>query len=99
MFEFEILYHNAHRLRSARRFGALELEAPSSPAAQKQEVQFGPSLRAVEVRVVLAVRDQRLLKGESLPAGPVRGVHRELVAFFQTEQKVQNPAVAQIHLG
>lgn len=41
------------------------------PAAQQQKVQFRSSLRAVEVRVALAVGDQRLLQSESFPAGPV----------------------------
>ena len=66
---------------------------------QEQQVQFRTALGGVEERVALAVRQQRLLQGEALPACAVARVERQVAPVFEPQQEMQNAAVAQKDLG
>jgi hypothetical protein len=53
-FEPKVLQSDMHGLGDRRGIGALELKPPPTPSAHKQEIQFGPPLRAPVVAVALA---------------------------------------------
>lgn len=76
MFQFQVRGDNVHRFRRSRGVCAFELETPPASAPQQKQIQFRATLGAVEVGLAFSVRDESLLKGESLPTRSVARMHR-----------------------
>ena len=98
-FQSQVFNDDVHGFCRARGIGALELEAPTPASPQQHQIQLGASSGAVKVGVALAVGQERLLQGESLPTGAVAWMHRQLPHLFQPQQEMQDSAVAQVDLG
>ena len=61
----EVGLRGVHGLGRIGRIRAFELETPASAATQQQQIEFGTSLRGIEIRLAGTMGDQCLLQREA----------------------------------
>ncbi len=75
-----------HRFRHGWCIAAFELKTPALTASNQKKIEFGTTLRAPEIGVVLPVDGQDLFKRETFPRGAIAWMRSKSIHIADSKE-------------